>query len=159
MNSSTVAARPCRSSRRSKGRGELEAPVDIPGNAAACRQRPASAGTADPIPWTDHAVGRLHVAVLRHALAVLRSRGNASEKREILRWIWAPAVFCWVTRTRAGVATLIPIYRRQLPFMFETCCAFDGQQPEVLRELLEHVLRPLLKEVALESPVGRETGS
>jgi hypothetical protein len=35
--------------------------------------------------------------------------------------------------------------------MFETCCAFDGQRPEVLRDLLEELLRPILKERALES--------
>jgi hypothetical protein len=103
--------------------------------------------------WTDEAVRRLHVAVLHHALGVLKSkaRGSTAEKCEVLRWIWAPAVFCWVTRIHGGVATRVPIYRRQLPFMFETCCAFDGQRPEVLRALLEEVLQPLLEELALES--------
>jgi hypothetical protein len=103
--------------------------------------------------WTDEAVRRLHVAVLHHALGVLKSkaRGSTAEKYEVLRWIWAPAVFCWVIRVHGGVATRVPIYRRQLPFMFETCCAFDGQRPEVLRDLLEELLRPILKERALES--------
>lgn len=101
--------------------------------------------------WTDEAVRRLHVAVLHHALRVLKSKGNTAEKREVLRWIWAPSVFCWVTRFRGDAVTRVPIYRRQLPFMFETCCAFDGQRPEVLRDVLEEVLRPLLKELALES--------
>lgn len=103
--------------------------------------------------WTDEAVRRLHVAVLHHALGVLKSkaRGSTAEKCEVLRWIWAPAVFCWVTRIHGGVVTRVPIYRRQLPFMFETCCAFDNQRPEVLRDLLEEVLLPLLKELALES--------
>jgi hypothetical protein len=116
---------------------------------------PANAADAGRVLWTDDAVRRLHVAVLHHALGVLKSkaRGNAAEKCEVLRWIWAPAVFCWVTRIRDGVATRVPIYRRQLPFTFETCCAFDGQHPEVLRDLLEDILRPLLKELALESPI------
>ncbi len=102
--------------------------------------------------WTDDIVRRLHVAVLHHALGVLKSkaRGSSAEKCEVLRWIWAPAVFCWVTRVRGGVAMRVPIYRRQLPFTFETCCAFDGQRPEVLRDLLEDVLRPLLEELALD---------
>jgi hypothetical protein len=107
----------------------------------------------DRILWTDEAVRRLHVAVLHHALGALKSkaRGSTAEKCEVLRWIWAPAVFCWVTRDQDGVATRVPIYRRQLPFMFETCCAFDGQRPEVLRDLLEKVLQPLLQELALAS--------
>jgi len=114
---------------------------------------PANAADSGRVLWTDDAVRRLHVAVLHHALGVLKSkaRGNAAEKCEVLRWIWAPAVFCWVIRIRDGVATRVPIYRRQLPFMFETCCAFDGQHPEVLRDLLQDILRPLLKELALES--------
>lgn len=111
----------------------------------------ASAGVDGRSHWTDEAVRRLHVAVLHHALRVLKSKGNTAEKCEVLRWIWAPSVFCWVTRVRENAVTRVPIYRRQLPFMFETCCAFDGQRPEVLRDVLEEVLRPLLRELALES--------
>lgn len=111
----------------------------------------ASTASDEESHWTDEAVRRLHVAVLHHALRVLKSKGNTAEKCEILRWIWAPSVFCWVTRVRENAVTRVPIYRRQLPFMFETCCAFDGQRPEVLRDVLEEVLRPLLRELALES--------
>ena len=111
----------------------------------------ASMGVDERSHWTDETVRRLHVAVLHHALRVLKSKGNTAEKCEVLRWIWAPSVFCWVTRVRENAETRVPIYRSQLPFMFETCCAFDGQRPEVLRDVLEEVLRPLLKELALES--------
>ncbi len=111
----------------------------------------ASTVIDEPSHCTDEAVRRLHVAVLHHALRVLKSKGNTAEKCEVLRWIWAPSVFCWVTRVRENAVTRVPIYRRQLPFMFETCCAFDGQRPEVLRDVLEEVLRPLLRELALES--------
>ncbi len=112
---------------------------------------PAIAASDERSHRTDEAVRRLHVAVLHHALRVLKSKGNTAEKCEVLRWIWAPSVFCWVTRVRENAVIRVPIYRRQLPFMFETCCAFDGQRPEVLRDVLEEVLRPLLRELALES--------
>jgi hypothetical protein len=155
----------CRKGRDGLAHLQLQLWTDEPPHEPATRPAQAKAGHVSPgdraataadegrFHWTDDAVRRLHVAVLHHALAVLKSkaRGNTAEKCEVLRWIWAPAVFCWVTRVRGGVVTRIPIYRRQLPFMFETCCAFDGQRPEVLRDLLEEVLRPLLKELALES--------
>jgi hypothetical protein len=107
-----------------------------------------------PVKWTDDDVEKLHRAVLHHSLHVLKSKGNAEEKYESLRWIWAPDVFCWVTKSLDGVHRRIPIYRRQLPFMFETCCAFDGQRPDVLREGLAHILRPVLRGTGMESLIN-----
>lgn len=105
----------------------------------------------ETVDWTDDDVEKLHIAVLHYSLGVLKTKGNPEEKYEILRWIWAPDVFCWVTKSEEGVHKRIPIYRRQLPFMFETCCAFDGQRPDVLREGLAVILRPALKQMGLES--------
>jgi hypothetical protein len=107
-----------------------------------------------PIKWTDEDVEKLHRAVLHQSLVVLNSKGNAEEKYESLRWIWAPDVFCWVTKSIDGVHRRIPIYRRQLPFMFETCCAFDGQRPDVLRDGLAYILRPALRQMGMESLIN-----
>lgn len=112
------------------------------------------ATSENPVIWTDEDVEKLHTAVLHSSLGVLKSKGNAEEKYEILRWIWAPAVFCWVTKSAEGVHRRIPIYRRQLPFTFETCCAFDGQRPDVLRDGLASILRPALRQMGMESLIN-----
>jgi hypothetical protein len=109
------------------------------------------ASSEESVIWTDDDVEKLHIAVLHSSLGVLKSKGNAEEKYEILRWIWAPDVFCWVTKSDEGVHKRIPIYRRQLPFTFDTCCAFDGQRPDVLRDGLAVILRPALKQMGMES--------
>lgn len=93
--------------------------------------------------WSDEAVAQLHEGLLHHALALLRTRGNLEEKQEILHWIWAPSVFCWVSRYRAGVHQRIPIHRRKLPFTFERCCAVAGLRPEKVRSGLAAALREL----------------
>lgn len=113
-----------------------------------------SGSSNSPVVWTDEDVEKLHTAVLKYSLGILKTMGNAEEKYEILRWIWAPDVFCWVQKSDGGVHKRIPIYRRQLPFMFETCCAFhhDGpMRPDELRSGLAYILRPALKQMGMIS--------
>lgn len=94
-----------------------------------------------PYEWTDADIAKVHEGLLVYSLSLLKSRGNAEEKQQILRWIWAPAIYCWVQRTVDGVNHSVPIYRRQLPFTFEMCCAFSVLHPEELRSGLAYVLR------------------
>lgn len=99
----------------------------------------------EKVEWSDQAIEELHEGLLLYSLNLLKSRGNAEEKQEILRWIWAPSVFCWVSRKVVGVNQMIPIHRRDLPFTYERCCAFAGQDPERLRSGLAYVLRTFVK--------------
>lgn len=95
----------------------------------------------EPQGWSDAAIGQLHEGLLHYSLSMLKTKGNAEEKYEILRWIWAPTVFCWVSRRHAGDKRMIPIHRRDLPFTFERCCAVVGVRPDELRTGLAYVLR------------------
>lgn len=104
-----------------------------------------------PPELTEQAVYAYHEKVLSYSLGLLKTRGNAEEKYEILRWIWAPDISCWVTRNVDGVINRRPIYQRQLPFTFAMCCACSGLDAERLREGLAHVLRPVLKQLGMES--------
>lgn len=101
----------------------------------------------------DHSVAKLHESVLTYSLRVLKTRGNAQEKFEILQWIWSKDIYCWVTRNIDGANREVPIYSRQLPFTFQACCVAYGCNPEALREKLGYILKPLLKELNFESIV------
>ena len=101
--------------------------------------------------WTDNDIEVVHEKVLMYSLNLLKSRGNAEEKFEILHWIWAHPIYSWKVLTIAGVNHFRPIYRRQLPFSFELCCAFGGLDAERMREHLEHILRPALKKLGIDT--------
>lgn len=113
-----------------------------------------SSGEDGQVVVTDEVVAIYHEKVLEYSLKVLNSKGNAEEKFEILQWIWAPDIYCWVTRHDAGVIKKTPIYRRQLPFTFQMCCACSGLDAERMREGLAHVLRPVLKGLGMESYIN-----
>jgi hypothetical protein len=100
--------------------------------------------------WSDAAIEQLHEGLLYYSLNLLKSKGNAKEKHEILRWIWASAVFCWTQKTIAGVNKLIPILRRDLPFTFERCCAVIGCDATGVRDGLVYVLRKFTMNAGLD---------
>lgn len=95
-----------------------------------------------------------HAKVLEYSLNVLKSRGNAEEKYEILQWIWAHDIYCWVAREVAGVIKQVPIYRKQLPFTFQMCCACEGLDYERMRDGLAHIFRPVLQQLGMESLIN-----
>ncbi len=101
--------------------------------------------------WSEKEIRILHEGLLEYSLNLLKSKGNAEEKYDILRWIWAPDVYCWVSRSTAGASRFVPIYRRQLPFTFAACCALTGYDAERLRSGLAYVLRPVLKQLGIST--------
>lgn len=103
---------------------------------------------------TFEQIGVYHEKVLEYSLNVLKSRGNAGEKYEILQWIWAHDIYCWVAREVAGVIKQVPIYRKQLPFTFQMCCACEGLDYERMRDGLAHIFRPVLKQLGMESLIN-----
>lgn len=105
--------------------------------------------------WSDAAIAQLHEGVLHHSLRLLEARGNAEEKFEILQWIWAHPVHSWKVYTVAGVNQYRPVYRRQLPFSFELCCAFVGMDPDRIRDGLEYILRPVLKTLGINTDLRK----
>lgn len=107
--------------------------------------------------FNEEEVEKLHCAVLDYSLKVLRSQGNAEEKYEVLRWIFAPPIFCWVTKSIDGIHQRIPIYRRQLPFMFETCCAISGLRADDLRAGFAWHLRDTLKALGMQASIDAYT--
>jgi hypothetical protein len=108
---------------------------------------------ADALPdrydWSENDIRVLHEGVLVYSLNLLKSKGNAEEKYDILRWIWAPDIFCWVSRPFAGANKYCPIFLKQLPFTFVSCCALSGYDADRLRSGLAHVLRPVLKQLGI----------
>ncbi len=98
---------------------------------------------------SDADIALWHEKVLEYSLKLLRSKGNAEEKQEILRWIWAPSIYCWVQRFVAGHPKFIPIHARNVPFTFEACCALTGYRAEELRGGIAYVLRKLAQEAGL----------
>lgn len=99
-------------------------------------------------------VAAYHEAVLTYSLNVLKTRGNAKEKYEILQWIWSGDIYCWVTKEVAGVHKQIPILRRHIPFTFQMCCAMVPCSSDDLREKLAREIGPLIKQLGLESLIS-----
>lgn len=98
----------------------------------------------------DHeAIVRYHEGLLRYSLNVLKSKGNAEEKYEVLQWIWSPDIFCWAKRQENGNNTYDPVPRNGLPFTFQTCCGLSGLDYERLRDGLSRVLKPTLEALGL----------
>lgn len=107
-----------------------------------------------PFTYSDKAIAHLHEKVLEYSLSILNSKGNAQEKAEILRWIWVPDIYCWVTKEIEGVRRRIPIYQGYLPFTFASCCSYYGVDAERMREELVQVLRPVLKALGMNSIIN-----
>lgn len=103
-------------------------------------------------PWSDEAVGQLHEAVLLHSLKALQARGNATEKREILKWIFTPIPMIATLRDENGEPAEVLLPQNATPFSFEMCCRFCGYSPDALRQSLA----PILKEIGLLNPAIEE---
>lgn len=107
-----------------------------------------------PTQWSEYGIACLHEALLEYSLKLLNSKGNAEEKSEILRWIWAPDIYCWTHVIENGRRKRVPIYQGHLPFTFVSCCRYYGTNPEQLREGLAHVLRPVLIALGMKSKIN-----
>lgn len=99
----------------------------------------------------DRLVSTLHDAVLEYSLNVLKTKGNAEEKIDVLRWIWSPDTYAWVSREVDGNITYIAVPRIKIPFTFQMCCAASGLDYKRMREGLAIRLAPVLKALNLES--------
>lgn len=92
--------------------------------------------------WSDAAVAQLHEGLLHHSLAILSGRGNALEKAETLKWLFAPDVYDWtVTKHPSGTEFRRPVWAIEIPFTFQRCCALVGLNPQRLTEGLRHILQ------------------
>ena len=106
------------------------------------------------VEWSDSDTALLHEKVLEYSLNVLNSKGNAEEKAEILRWIWVPDIYCWVTKDDDGVSKEFLINQGHMPFSFASCCYYYGINVELMHEGLAHVLRPVLKSLGMNSIIN-----
>lgn len=97
------------------------------------------------IEWSDQAMIDMHEGTLNYSLQLLRSRGNAVEKLEVLNWIWSSDVKGFETKLHKGVIQKVPVRADQLPFTFQTCCRLSGYRYEELRTGLAWEMRDALK--------------
>lgn len=91
--------------------------------------------------WTDTAVAQLHESVLHYSLMLLQSRGNGAEKKEILKWIYAPERLVATINDplKGQVEVVLPLI--ETPFSYVRCCRLCGYEPDHLQDLLAGVLK------------------
>lgn len=92
--------------------------------------------------WSDQAIYELHEAVLHHTLKVLQARGNGAEKREALKWIFAPERYV-ATLDLGGRKEEVLLPPELTPFSFEMCSRICGYRSEMLMDLLQPILSGL----------------
>lgn len=109
---------------------DLYAPVEA---------EPAQAGE-DSAGWSDQAMLELHEAVLMHSLEALKSRGNGAEKRDVLKWIFAPQRYV-ATLKVGGRAEEVLLPPELTPFSFEMCCRICNYHSDAVMDGLKYVLR------------------
>lgn len=92
--------------------------------------------------WSDQAIYELHEAALHYTLRTLQARGNGAEKREALKWIFAPLRYL-ATLEISGRPQEVLLPPELTPFSFEMCSRICGMRPAALRDQLEPILRQL----------------
>lgn len=106
---------------------------------------------------TDQSIVELHEHLLEYSLKLLASQGNAEEKYETIRWIWAPSVYGWVWKRNAlGTYVRTPVPAKYLPFTFEGCCRITGYNPDRLRKDLMNEIRPILELAGFDYIIKQE---
>lgn len=134
----------------------LDMPLGGPevGNELNCEIDPVRAGEAvvDEVTfeltqaWSDKAVEELHETVLHYSLSLLQAKGNGTEKKEVLRWIFAPPTMeakLTDPETHEEFWCVLPQYAT--PFSFEQCCRICGYSSERVMDGLV----PILEEIGL----------
>jgi len=99
--------------------------------------------TANEIAWSDEAIEQLHEAVLHYSLKLLQSRGNGVEKKEVLRWIFAPDLKVALLQDEHGQPVEVLLPQFATPFSFEQCCRICGYRSEKLQDELIPILNEL----------------
>jgi len=94
--------------------------------------------------WSDAAIYQLHEATLHHSLKALQARGNGAEKREVLKWIFAPQTMV-VALKQGDTEVEAALPQSITPFSFELCCRICGYRPEHVMD----GLMPILKEMGV----------
>lgn len=82
-------------------------------------------------PWTHDGIVQLHGVLLDESLAALAARGNAEQKKEILRWIFEADFFADRWETGGKV-----MFTKDLPWTFAFCCKLAGEDPDVYRDYI-----------------------
>lgn len=100
--------------------------------------------------WSDEAIVDLHHGLLMYSLGVLNSKGNVSEKKQTLSWIWSDDIFDVVARTVKGVTRYVPIRADQIPFTFQTCCRLNGYHHEEIRDGAAWAMRGFLRQIGFD---------
>lgn len=97
----------------------------------------------EKVTWTDSEIDDLHEGILHYSLRLLQSKGNEKEKKEVLRWIFAPEAKVATLNDIHGksVEVLLPQYAT--PFSFEMCCALCNYNPEKVQDELSAILDAL----------------
>lgn len=93
--------------------------------------------------WSDEAVDQLHEAVLHYSLKALQARGNGAEKREILKWIFAPEPMVVQLLNADGATNEVALPQHLTPFSFERCCRICRYRSEHLMDGLMPILREM----------------
>lgn len=90
--------------------------------------------------WSDEAVAQLHESVLHYSLMLLQSNGNGAEKKEVLKWIYAPErLVATLSDPELGDSEVVlPLL--QTPFSYIRCCRLCGYEPDEMQDLLAAVL-------------------
>lgn len=101
----------------------------------------AQTGGDENVEWSEGAIEQLHEGLVMYSLRLLRARGNGKEKKEILRWIFAPPAVAYAADSDTGEKVWKVIHPSEVPFSFELSCRLSGKDPERLREGLVPVLK------------------
>lgn len=96
----------------------------------------ADEDAGEKISWSNEAVAQLHSVLLEHSLKALAGRGNSTQKKEILDWIF-DADFVGTVQKRGRE---VPVYNDRVPFSFAFCCKLERMNPETIREFLLSVM-------------------
>lgn len=114
---------------------------------------PVEDATSEPkVVWTDEEVYMLTEGLLNYNFGILKSRGNAREKIEVLEWIWASDIHSYrQVQTRNGIVRQA-IPSKFIPFSFAFCCAINGLDAHELRDALRRPLAPVLQSLGLGGP-------
>lgn len=108
-----------------------------------CEEPTVSCDADEKFEWNSAAIEQLHEAVVMYSLRLLKAKGNAKEKREVISWIFDPPAMALSMRLDDGRKVWRVFKPSEAPFSFDVCCRAAGYNPERLREGLVPVLKSL----------------
>lgn len=90
-----------------------------------------------PYHWTNDGILQLHSVLLSESLAILAGKGNGTQKREVLEWIFEPDYVGEFIKN--GVPS--HLYTWETPWSFLFCCRLERMhKPEIIQDFIRRLL-------------------